>query len=181
MPSKIQKKQDPDEKRRRDVGRVTSTGHVRKGRTRAQFFAEMRNDPSPEIVDKICELVATGLPRPAVREAAGVSPRVFSRWVKTGRKHQKDMDKDPELEANIYSELVRRMDIADGKIHGKLVAKVIDSDDPKVIKDFVFRRWASMYQTDPTKIINEETAEVEQIDTATLLTEKLKNLFHTDG
>jgi hypothetical protein len=93
-----------------------------------------------------------------------------------GNKHLKKMRADPSLLHTLQSTLCLRLDVAEGKMHADILEDVLSSKDPKVMLEFLKRRFNKQYSNNPNAHVDDETGKTEKIDVHALLADKLRAL-----
>ena len=111
----------------------------------------------------------------------GVPKGTWNGWVTRGNKERKEIEAGEREEDTVYTRLVSELDRADAQLHDKCITNVLESDDPRVVWDFMKRKWNKHYTANPNAVIDGETGEEYNVDAGELLLARLRALKDEEG
>lgn len=132
---------------------------------------------TPEMVKKVCAIVARGNFRYVAFQEVGVQRSTWAAWVTKGRKELREFAEGKRDKLTIKATLVVELDRAEAKAHTRILKDVVESDDPRLKMDFLKARYNKLYSRNPNAHVDDEDGTETQVDALELLADKLRSLM----
>lgn len=130
-----------------------------------------------QVIKEFAAEVERGNFRQVARQRLGIPVWTYNSWIAAGKKQLTEYTQGKRKKLLLQGQFVLALDRAEGYVHGQMVEDILEHGSIQARQWYLERRFNKLYSRNPNAHVDDETGEEHKVDGATVLAEKLAQLF----